>query len=103
MAKALDQAGIVCNFTRVPFDSRPAKRPSGIRIGTPAITSRGFGADEMKHLAEWMDRVAEVRADEGKELDDRKKVYAEIRAEVRALCDRFPAPGLLYGEDGKPL
>jgi glycine hydroxymethyltransferase len=103
MAKALDQAGIVCNFNRVPFDLRPAKRPSGIRIGTPAITSRGFGADEMKHLAEWMDRVAQVRADEGKELDDRKKVYAEIRAEVRALCDRFPAPGLLYGEDGKPL
>ena len=103
MAKALDQAGIVCNFNRVPFDSRPAKRPSGIRIGTPAITSRGFGADEMKHLAEWMDRGAQVRADEGKELDDRKKVYAEIRAEVRALCDRFPAPGLLYGEDGKPL
>ena len=103
LAKALDQAGIVCNFNRVPFDPRPAKRPSGIRIGTPAITSRGFGADEMKQLAEWVNRVAEVRADESNKLDDRKKAYAKIRAEVRALCDRFPAPGLLYGGDGQPL
>ena len=103
LAKALDQAGIVCNFNRVPFDPRPAKRPSGIRIGTPAITSRGFGAEEMKQLAEWVNRVAEVRADESNKLDDRKKAYAKIRAEVRALCDRFPAPGLLYGGDGQPL
>ena len=100
---ALDQAGIVCNFNRVPFDPRPAKRPSGIRIGTPAITSRGFGAEEMKQLAEWVNRVAEVRAEESNKLDDRKKAYAKIRAEVRALCDRFPAPGLLYGGDGQPL
>ena len=103
LAKALDQAGIVCNFNRVPFDPRPAKRPSGIRIGTPAITSRGFGAEEMKQLAEWVNRVAEVRADESNKLDDRKKAYAKIRAQVRALCDRFPAPGLLYGGDGQPL
>ena len=103
MAKALDQAGIVCNFNRVPFDPRPARKPSGIRIGTPAITSRGFGPEEMKQLAGWMDRVAEVRADKGQELDDRKKVYAEVRAEVRARCNHFPAPGLLYGEDGQPL
>ena len=103
LAKALDQAGIVCNFNRVPFDPRPAKRPSGIRIGTPAITSRGFGAEEMKQLAEWVNRVAEVRADESNKLDDRKKAYANIRAEVRALCDRFPAPGLLYGGEGQPL
>ena len=64
MAKALDASGIVCNFNRVPFDPRPAMNPSGIRIGTPAITSRGFAADEMVQLAEWMDRVAQVRADD---------------------------------------
>ncbi len=103
MAKALDPSGIVCNFNRVPFDTRPARKPSGIRIGTPAISSRNFGAVEMHHLAEWMDRVAQVRADEGLVLNDRKEAYAEVAAEVRALCDHFPAPGLLYGEDGRPL
>ena len=103
MAKALDASGIVCNFNRVPFDPRPARKPSGIRIGTPAITSRGFGAEEMRQLAEWMDRVAQVRANKALELDDRKAEYAKVAAEVRALCARFPAPGLLYDCGGRPL
>ncbi len=103
MAKALDASGIVCNFNRVPFDPRPARRPSGIRIGTPAITSRGFGAEEMRQLAEWMDRVAQVRGNKALDLDDRKAEYAQIAAQVRALCARFPAPGLLYDDGGKPL
>ena len=103
MAKSLDAAGIVCNFNAVPFDSRPARKPSGIRIGTPAITSRGFGPDEMRQLAQWIDRVATARADETLEKDDRIEINAGVRAEVRALCDRFPAPGLLYDSDGQPL
>ena len=72
MAKALDASGIVCNFNRIPFDKRPAMNPSGIRIGTPAITSRGFGINEMERLANWMETVAQLRSDESLNLSDRK-------------------------------
>ena len=92
--KALDAAGIVCNYNLIPEDPRSARRPSGIRIGTPAVTSRGFGIEEMALLGNWMARVAQVRADEGLELADRKQRYAGVASEVRELCDRFPAPGL---------
>jgi glycine hydroxymethyltransferase len=94
MAKSLDAAGIVCNYNLVPGDTRPAMRPSGIRMGTAAVTSRGFGAEEMKQLAAWIDRVATTRADENSDKATRVQANREIAAEVRALCDRFPAPGL---------
>ena len=94
MAKSLDAAAIVCNYNLVPGDTRPAMRPSGIRMGTAAVTSRGFGAEEMKQLAAWIDRVATTRADENSDKVTRVQVNREIAAEVRALCDRFPAPGL---------
>ena len=103
MSKAMDAAGMVCNYNTVPFDPRPPSNPSGIRLGTPAMTSRGFGAAEMVQLAEWMAQVAAVRADAGMELDDRRKAYREIAAAVRELCNRFPAPGLLYSAEGKPM
>ncbi len=95
MAKALDAAGIVCNYNLIPDDPRSARRPSGIRIGTPAVTSRGFGIEEMALLGNWMARVAQARADEGLELAGRKQRYAGVASEVRELCDRFPAPGLI--------
>lgn len=103
MAKALNTAGIVCNFNSIPYDPRPALRPSGIRIGTPAITSRDFGPDEMCQLADWMGRVAQARGDASLGLDDRKAVYQAVAAEVEVICSRFPAPGLLYDTNGKPV
>ena len=94
MARSLDAAGIVCNYNLVPGDTRPAMRPSGIRMGTASVTSRGFGAAEMGQLAAWIDRVATTRADEKADKESRIGVNREIAAEVRELCDRFPAPGL---------
>jgi glycine hydroxymethyltransferase len=88
-AKALDRAGIVCNYNSIPFDPRKPFDPSGIRIGTPAISSRGMGADEMKKLADFMDRVVKAPDDEG--------VITRVAAEVRELCASFPPPGITIG------
>jgi glycine hydroxymethyltransferase len=94
MSKALDAAGIVCNYNLVPGDPRSARRPSGIRLGTPSITSRGFGGHQMIQLADWMDEIAQIRADESIDRDARREAYRRVADEVRDLCDRFPAPGL---------
>lgn len=84
-AQALDKAGIVCNYNAIPFDPRKPMDPSGIRIGTPSISSRGMGAAEMKLLAEFMDEVAKDPSDES---------TAKIAARVLEVTARFPAPGL---------
>lgn len=86
IAKALDKAGIECNYNTVPWDQRTPFDPSGIRIGTPAITSRGMKESEMVKIADWMDRVCREPENETQ--------LAEIKKEVKALCDQFPAPGL---------
>ncbi len=88
-AIALEHAGIVCNYNSVPFDKRKPFDPSGIRLGTPAITSRGMGASEMKTIAGWIADVIENVEDE--------KTLARIKASVKELCDQFPAPGLMVG------
>lgn len=85
-AKALEAAGIVCNANSVPFDPRKPFDPSGIRLGTPAITSRGMGADAMVQLGDWI--AAVVAAPEDTAL------HAAIADEVAALCKAHPAPGL---------
>ena len=85
-AQALDRAGIVLNYNAVPFDPRKPFDPSGLRIGTPAVTSRGMGDAEMRRIAEWIDRVVASPTDEA--------MLARVAGEVREVCSKFPAPGI---------
>jgi glycine hydroxymethyltransferase len=91
-AQALDRAGIVCNYNTVPFDPRKPFDPSGIRLGTPAVTSRGMGPDDMRTLAGWIDEVVEAAKPEDEDT------IARVRGEVGELTSGFPAPGLRLGE-----
>ncbi|MGC9984684.1 MAG: serine hydroxymethyltransferase [Polyangia bacterium] len=84
-AKALDKAGIELNYNSVPYDTRKPFDPSGIRLGSPSVTSRGMGSTEMKQIAAWMDRVMSNPSDEN---------AAQVAAEVHELTKRFPAPGI---------
>ncbi len=86
-AKALDTAGIVGNYNAVPFDPRRPFSPSGLRIGTPAVTSRGMAEPEMRQIGAWMDQVVA-------HVDD-SSTLQRIAGEVRELCCKFPAPGIL--------
>lgn len=84
-ATALAQAGIVTNANAIPFDPRKPFDPSGIRIGTPAVTTRGLQEDHMVQVAEWMNEVVASADDD--------TVTDRVRAEVHELMGRFPAPG----------
>jgi len=84
--EALEAVGIIVNRNAIPFDSRPPQVASGIRLGTPAVTSRGFGPDEMKRIAHL---IIEVIANIGDE-----QTYREVRQEVAGITSRFPVPGL---------
>ena len=86
-AKALDEAGIVTNFNTVPYDPRRPFSPSGVRMGTPAVTSRGMRESEMRQIARWIDEVVAKVDDEA----TRKRVAGE----VAEMCRGFPAPGIL--------
>jgi glycine hydroxymethyltransferase len=85
-AQALEGAGIVCNANSVPFDPRKPFDPSGIRLGTPALTTRGMGPAEMLRLADWISEVVAAPADTA--------VQARIAGEILDLCGSFPAPGV---------
>lgn len=75
-AIALEESGIVVNANTIPNDQNPPYKPSGIRLGTPAVTTRGMKEAEMKRIAEWIKMV----------IIDRKKV----REQVKELCKKFP-------------
>ena len=85
-AQALDRAGIVCNYNTVPYDPRKPFSPSGVRLGTPAVTSRGMGEGEMRQIARWIDQAVAHADDEAS--------LARIKGEVGEMCRRFPAPGI---------
>lgn len=95
-AKALYTAGLEANFNSVPNDPRKPFSPSGLRIGTPAVTSRGFTETEMPLIADWMDRVAAACAKDGKEYRFDPVALRKVREEVHALCTcgKFPVPGI---------
>ena len=82
--QALDAAGITVNKNMIPFDTRAPLDPSGIRIGTPALTTRGMREPEMRTIAGWIGSVLKNPADAA--------LHARIRGEVRELCEQFPAP-----------
>ncbi|MFC6087671.1 serine hydroxymethyltransferase [Saccharothrix lopnurensis] len=84
-AKALDRAGIEANYNTVPFDPRKPFDPSGVRLGTAAVTTRGLTEEQMPRVAEWIDRAVTAVGDEG-ELD-------RIAGEVAELMSGYPMPG----------
>ena len=83
---ALERAGIVVNRNAIPFDTRPALVTSGIRLGTPAVTTRGFGAEEMKHITSLIVKVITNI--------DNSDIQKQVSQEVSQLCTRFPIPGI---------
>jgi glycine hydroxymethyltransferase len=84
--RLLDEVGITVNKNAIPFDANPPNIASGIRIGTPAVTTRGFGADEMREIGRLIVGSLTSR--------DEPAEQAKIAAEVRDVCGRFPVPGL---------
>lgn len=84
-AKLLDRAGIELNYNSVPYDTRKPFDPSGIRLGSPSITSRGMKETEARQIAAWIDRIVTQPTDE---------TAAQVLAEVLEMTKKFPAPGI---------
>jgi glycine hydroxymethyltransferase len=86
MEYALNEAGLTVNKNAVPFDTEKPAVTSGIRLGSPAVTTRGFKEPEMKMIAAWIDRISKDAGNES--------LRAAVKAEIKELCSRFP----LYAE-----
>ncbi|MFO7908213.1 MAG: serine hydroxymethyltransferase [Pirellulaceae bacterium] len=80
----LERCGITVNMNMIPFDQRKPLDPSGIRVGTPALTTRGMRSDEMRRIGDWMLQALRAPEDEG--------VHQRIRGQVSELCTHFPVP-----------
>jgi len=78
---ALEGAGITINKNTIPYDPNPPFKPSGIRMGTPAITTRGMREKDMEEIASWIDRVI-----------SNPKSAKKVRQEIKSFCKRFPLP-----------
>ena len=91
--QALGRAHITCNKNGIPFDTEKPTITSGIRLGSPAGTTRGFGAPEFRQIGDWIGRVVDGLAANGEAGNS--AIETQVRAEVEALCHRFPIyPGL---------
>jgi len=86
--EALERSAITCNKNGVPFDPLPPVKTSGIRVGSPAGTTRGFGIAEFEEIGDMVADVLEALRDKGEHGD--AEVEADVRSRVRALCERFP-------------
>ncbi len=86
--EALERSAITCNKNGIPFDPLPPVKTSGIRVGSPAGTTRGFGVKEFRDIADMIADVLEGLRNKGEHGD--QQVEAEVRNRVRALCERFP-------------
>jgi glycine hydroxymethyltransferase len=85
---ALEAAGILVNRNAIPFDNKPPQIASGIRLGTPAVTTRGFGIEEMKQVVSMITKVLSI--------PDSKEIGQQVKEQVVAMCQRFPVPGIDY-------
>jgi len=84
--EALESVGILVNRNTIPFDPKPPRIASGIRLGTPAVTTRGFGVEEMKRIALLVFQILSHLGDKG--------VEKQVHEEVKEMCRRFPIPGM---------
>lgn len=86
--QALEAVGIIANRNAIPFDPLPVKIASGMRFGTPAVTSRGMGKEEMKKLSGWIVKILNHMGD--------MNIQRQVSDEVKQVCGRFPVPGIDY-------